>query len=503
MLLLKIDASSREPVYRQVVRQIIELVEGGALKEEDILPPTRELAERLSISRFTVAQAYRELWAKGYVESRPGSYTRVRKRPRLAAGGPREGGKAARLEDLYSEGSRRLAGVLPLAAFPVGPTSHNLSFPSSPGVVDFTPLSLDPRIFPVDRLRSAFDLVITRRRAGLLNYADPAGYPPLREFIADRMRAHAVEADPDEVVITHGSLHGLELVARLFVDSGRTVALEQPTFSSVMPLFLLRGARLGLIPMRPDGMDLGRLERLMEERKGSAGAPALVYTIPSFHNPTGVTSGQPHRERLLGLCDTYRVPLAEDSFQEEITYFGKAVLPIKSMDSSGIVFYLGSFSKVLFPGLRIGWVLARRDAAERLALIKRVSDISCSPIVQAALHHFCESGSYEAQLRRVNRLFARRMRLAVEALRAHLPAERAAFDEPSGGYLIWIRLSGLARSEREIQDALRARGVAAAPGGLFFAKPPRERFIRLSISSLDEVEIEEGARRLGKALRAL
>jgi DNA-binding transcriptional MocR family regulator len=255
--------------------------------------------------------------------------------------------------------------------------------------------------------------------------------------------------------------------------------------------------------MREEGMDLDRLESLLAERSGRKSAASLVYSIPTFQNPTGITTGQPHRERLLALCEKYRVPLAEDSFQEEITYFGKAVLPIKSMDSGGLVLYLGSFSKVLFPGVRLGWIVARREFIETLTLIKRVGDISCSPLMQAALHRFCESGSYELHLRRVNREFARRMKLAIEALRRHLPADKAFFAEPSGGYLIWIRLSGIAKSEEEILASLKKRGVLAAPGSLFFAERPEELHIRLSISSLGEAEIEEGAKRLGAALRDL
>ena len=496
MLLLKIDPDSREAVYRQIARQVIELVESDSLGEGEILPPSRELARSLAVSRFTVTQAYRELWAKGYVDARPGSYTRVRRRPKLAR--TQGGGEAPRpgLELRYSSGARALFDAGPIAAFPVGREGGE-------GLVDFTSLSLDPRLFPVEELKACFSRALTRRNASLLNYADPAGYGPLREYVASRMRAHSVAAEPEEILITHGSLQGLELAASLFVDPGRTVAIEQPTFSSVMPLLLLRGARLGLVPMRPDGMDLDALEGLMERRSGRPDEVSLVYSIPTFHNPTGATSPQPHRERLLGLCERFRAALAEDSFQEEITYFGKAVLPIKSMDSRGIVLYLGSFSKVLFPGVRIGWIVADRDRVERLALVKRSQDISCSPLMQAALHRLCESGAYEQHLRRVNREYARRMAVATEALRRHLPPGRADFEAPSGGYLFWIALRDIDIGPAALQRALRAQGVAAADGGLFYASPPAERHIRLSISSLDEAEIEEGARRLGAALRSL
>lgn len=497
MLLLHVDPGSAEPLYKQVVRQVVELVEEGALKEGEALPATRELARNLGLSRFTIASAYRELWAKGYVEARSGSYTRIRKRPKLAGSyraPPRP--RAGRAMSLSSGAN---------AALTTPPASVLVRLRHSSGrgeddVVDFTPMSLDERIFPIDELRSCFARCIAKRQSALLNYCEPEGYLPLREDIAARMRMHGIEASPEEVLVTHGSLQGLELATKLFVDPGDRVAVENPTFAQVLPLFRLFGARIAAVPMGPEGVDLDAMAAALASRRGGR-RTALVYSIPSFHNPTGVTTGQAHRERFLAMCEERGLPLVEDGFQEEITYFGKAVLPLKSMDSTGTVVYLGSFSKVLLPGLRLGWVVARREWIERMAGLKAMSDVSCSPLVQAALHRFFEGGHYDRQLRRVNRVFAKRMRSAVAALGRYLPSKRASFVPPSGGYLLWIRV--VASGEAEVRSALERERVAAAPGSLFFAGSPPGTFLRLSISSLDEAEIEEGARRLGEALRKL
>jgi GntR family transcriptional regulator/MocR family aminotransferase len=493
MLLLRIDPASAEPLYRQVARQIVGLVEGGALKEGEALPSSRELAAKLGLSRFTVASAYRELWAKGYVEARPGSYTKVRKRPRLAGSGPSRSPAAGPEFARISERARAALS---------SPSAAALVRRSPCGeIIDFAPMTLDNRIFPLDELRSCFSRSVARRQSALLNYCEPGGYLPLREDIASRMRMHGIETSPEEVLVTHGSLQGLELATKLLVDPGDRVAVEDPTFAQVLPLFRLHGARIEAVPIGPAGLDLEALARA-SGGKGKRSI-ALVYSIPSFHNPTGVTTSQAHRERLLALCEERGVPLVEDGFQEEITYFGKTVLPVKSMDASGIVIYLGSFSKVLFPGLRLGWAVARREWIERMAGLKAMSDVSCSPLVQAALHRFFEGGHYDRQLRRVNRVFAKRMRKAVAALGRHLPPARASFAPPSGGYLLWIRVDAPGAGEDEVLAALERSRVSAAPGSLFFAEPPKNTYLRLSISSLDEAEIEEGARRLGEALRSL
>ena len=496
MLIVKLDKTSQEPIYRQIVGQIVQLVEDDSLKEGDVLPPTRELASMLAVSRFTVSQAYHHLWAKGYIESKPGSYTRVRGRPKLASC-PAKGKTNVQVSlraRVATGAARPGADLVPVNTHSVG--NRN-------GIIDFSRFILDERLFPMDAFRTALHRSLTRKRADLLNYAESAGYAPFRKYIADRMRTHCVSADPEEILITSGSMQGIELVTKLLTDRGQSVAVEEPTFASVLPLFQLFGATADPIPMRTDGMDLDILEQRLIAGKNRGVQMAFVYTIPSFHNPTGITTKQDHRERLLSLCEQFNVPFVEDSFQEEITYFRKAVLPIKSMDRTGLGLYIGSFSKVLFPGLRIGWIVARREWIERLTLLKRLSDISTSPFIQAALLKFCESGAYEQHLRKINRIFARRMEVALAALATNLPSSHVSFIRPSGGYLVWLKIEGIDGGEARIKAALLKHGVSAAMGGPFFTQPPAEIYLRLSISALDEDQIVEGAKRLGRVLREL
>lgn len=492
MLLLKIDRKSNQPVFRQIAQQIVRLIQDDTLRAGDVLPPTRDLAETLSVSRFTVSQAYSELWAQGYTEARQGSHTRVRPRPKLAthAGD----GKARTVSEITtSRAAQSLTKLRREAALPR---------PGRAGVIDFSSLSLAPDLFPIDELRSTFSRVLRPKSAHLMNYSEPAGFLPLRQFIATRMQRHGVEVRPEQILITHGSQQGLALLLRLLADPGRAVVVEQPTYSSVRPLLAACGVRGLGVPMLDDGMDLDALAALLR-RKSKRDRPALIYTIPTYQNPTGITTSQPHRERLLALCERYEVPLVEDGFQEEITYFDKVVLPIKSMDRSELVFYLGSFSKVFCPGLRIGWIAAREGCIEPLTGLKRVEDLSCSPFVQAALHRFCASGAYELHLRHMNRIFAARLRRTVTALKEVLPKSRVHLVEPSGGYLLWLRLDGLHATEERVITTLHQHGVTAAPGTLFFLDRPTKPALRLSISSLSDAEVEEGVRRLDKALRSL
>ena len=210
-------------------------------------------------------------------------------------------------------------------------------------------------------------------------------------------------------------------------------------------------------------MDLDILEQQLKESR-----PRLIYSIPTFHNPTGISSSQAHRERLLKLCETYSVPLVEDGFEEEMKYFGKAVLPIKSMDKQQVVIYLGTFSKVLFPGIRVGWIVAPKNLIPRLGRIKQVSEICGSPLTQAAVYQFCKQGFYELHKKRLHRVYRKRMQIALQACREFLPTDIIQFTKPDGGYLIWLTLLNSGIEEEKLIQQLLDDGVAVSPGSKFF-----------------------------------
>jgi DNA-binding transcriptional MocR family regulator len=215
----------------------------------------------------------------------------------------------------------------------------------------------------------------------------------------------------------------------------------------------------------------------------------------------GVTTSQAHRERLLNLCEARRVPILEDGFEEEMKYFGKAVLPIKSMDANGLVIYVGTFSKVVFPGLRIGWIAAPRAAAELARAVQRSCCIAGNSLAQAAMHRIVESGLYEAHLRRVHRAYRKRMQAMLRGLSLHMPSRGVEWTRPQGGYTLWLRVRGSRLDEGALQARFRRGGVEALPGSLCFPRPSAEPHFRLSIACRTEAEIQEGCRRLGASLK--
>jgi GntR family transcriptional regulator/MocR family aminotransferase len=245
-------------------------------------------------------------------------------------------------------------------------------------------------------------------------------------------------------------------------------------------------------------MDLDAVERILSTERVS-----FIYTIPNFQNPTGITTSQAHRERLLSLCQNHRTPLVEDGFEEEMKYFGKAILPIKSMDRGNLVIYLGTFSKILFPGLRVGWVAAESGCIQRLTAIQRFCSLSGNTLGQAAVYYFCARGHYDTHVRRMHRAYRKRLTTLLHGMREYFPARGIEWTEPVGGYTCWVRLPGTTITESELEEQLLSEGVMVTSGSLFCPTPSETLSFRISISDLNENEIETGIRRLGRVLHRI
>jgi GntR family transcriptional regulator/MocR family aminotransferase len=488
-MLLHLDRDNRVPLHEQIRAQIGLHIDQGTVRPGSKLPPTRVLAAQLGVNRSTVYRAYQDLWAQGYLEARPGAYSTVRARLRASTAGTRAAASCLDFEKLSAPGPRRLFPEVLRAA-------EAAEKASDPGLINFSTLAADRELCPTDEIQRSLRKTISSRGKLIFDYGSSTGYRPLRESIAVNLRVHGVAVTADEILVTNGSQHGFDLTVRLLARPGAAVAMEAPSYNLAIKSCQQQNVPIVTVPMREDGMDLAVLAKTLKSHD-----IAFVYTIPNFHNPTGISTSQAHREELLKLCETHRVPLVEDGFEEELKYFGHAVLPIKSMDSRGVVIYLGTFSKVVFPGLRVGWVAAHADCVARLMAVSRVSALSGNMLTQAALSHFCQTGAYEEHVRRVHRAYRPRMRALLDGLEAHLPKTGVSWSKPQGGYTLMVGVRGRRKiAEAEAMERLLDAGVVVSPGSLFFPTPPDHFCFRLSLSNVPPSKIEEGCRRLGKAL---
>lgn len=489
--LIQLDRSSREPIRIQLVNKIRELIDQDVIKVDSALPATRILAQQLGISRFTVSLAYEELQILGYLKTRQGSYHYVQKRRKEVEYDSERKSlicwdkiASEATEKLFFSYQRNLADI-----------QTRLDSPNS-SVINFSEFRLEPDLFPLEDFKKSMNHILVNHGKESLDSCPPKGNFFLREYIAQRSRLHGISTTAEEILITNGSQQALDLIIRLLAKPTKTAVIEAPTYFNIFPLLRLSPLKTLAIPMMPDGVDLRALEMFSKKEE-----ICFVYTIPNFHNPTGITTSHQHREELLNICMKNRIPIIEDGFEEEMKYFGKLPLPIKSIDEKNIVIYLGTFSKILFPGLRIGWIIADRACIERLTALKRVSDLRCSNLVQAVLYHFCNEGFYDRHLKKLYRIFRKRMAMTLELMHDHFP-NSVSWTHPSGGFTIWVKMKE-SFSAQDLKKHLMKYGVMVSPGEYYFPKKIQSEFFRIAIARTSNDQTKEGIIRLGKALKEL
>lgn len=489
MIFLSLDKESKIPLFKQVIDQLKEKIDHDILKPGDRLPATRSFSDQLGVNRTTIYKAYQELWALGYIESRSGSYSYVRKK-----------------RDINSEKKKQPINIIDWAlrtnpkAEKVYKMFGEIGYPFSENYkkfsgIDFGRLHPDNRIFPINEFRKSLNRVVKNSGDVVLDYGETKGCVPLREYIAHRLRMHGISISSDEILLTNGAQNAIDLIMKLFAKPGSRVFVESPTYGMIIPTLNFYDCEIIPIPMKDSGVDLDVIEREFKN-----GLPVFFYTMPNFHNPTGITTNQEHREKLISLFEQYNIPIIEDAFEEEMKYFGKVPLPIKSMDISQIVFYIGSFSKILFPGIRIGWIAANKECINRLATLKRFSDISSTLPEQAALADFCKQGLYELHIKRIHKIYRKRMLIAIQMLEKKIKNKNVSWIEPNGGFTIWLALHNLTTGYDEINRILKSHKIRVALGKDFFPDHEKEKHLRLAISSLNENEIVEGITKLSMAL---
>jgi DNA-binding transcriptional MocR family regulator len=465
------------PVYQQIAAAIRAQVESGALAPGDRLPTIRELAQRLAVNRDTVASAYEALAADGVVDAQVGRGTFVRGlRPRARATAPVTPSLSGSAERLVALDRARVA------------------YGAGRGAIPLHALVPDPDHFPLDAFRRSLARALAEGGAALLSYGDPQGYLGLREVLAERLRASGILVGPESLVLCQGASQGIALALRLFADVGDAVAVEEPTYQNALAALVALGLRAAPVPMMAAGADLDALDRALARPEVRA-----FYTIPTFHNPLGTSTGLEHRKELLAIAARHGKAVIEDAYEMDLRYAGRALPSLAALDEEGLVVQLLTFSKSLFPGVRAGAMVARGRHVEALLALRHAADLGGSLPLQAALADFLRSGAYDRHLAAQRKRLKARRDALLAALAAELP-EGSSWTEPEGGFQVWLELPEPLDSREIHADALRA-GVLVAPGFQFHHDGRPSRGFRLSIGLADEETIREGVRRLGRVVR--
>jgi GntR family transcriptional regulator/MocR family aminotransferase len=483
---IPIDRQHATPLYQQIQSYLRESIVAGALAPATRLPAARQVAQDLGVSRITVENAYAALEADGLVERRAGSGTYV-----LAAGELSLSASHSSTDWPLWQHDALGASGLPQA----GSHAEHTPLARHPHPIAFTGFG-DPRRFPVGEFYKAIKDVMRRDGIAALEFDDRHGYGPLRATIAHVLASQGVQAHADSVLITSGSQQALALAAQILLKPGDVVLVESPTYDLALDLFRAQQVKLVGCPLDAAGMQVEQLEPLLQQHH-----PKLIYTIPNFQNPSGACLSLPRRRQLIALADRYNIPILEDDFVGDLRYEGRAQPALKALDPGGRVIYVGTFSKMIMPGLRVGFLVADGPVFELLAQLKRVSDLMTSTLTQRALEVYVTVGRYQAHVRRSCQAYRRRRDAVVQAIARELPAVQVL--PPQGGLFVWLRLPEGASSLRLLPLAAE-EGVEYAPGSRFFPQPADgERYMRLNFATQTPEHIDLGIRRLGRALQRL
>ena len=476
---LLIPLSTRgEPLYRQLYRGLRNAILDGTLPNGQKLPSTREIAEQLDVSRTAALMAYEHLLAEGFATGRPGSGTYVSKAVQSPG-------------DMTVRPSPRV----PLSRFGAAAAraARKIQLPSQasrPHRYDFAFGISDIEIFPFQAWRRILQRCARQTRVTQLDYASAAGTVSLRDAICSHLRrSRAVACDPEQVIVVNGSQQALDLIARVFIEPGDTVAIEDPSYQGAREALRVAGARLVPVPVDRDGLDCLRLPSRAR----------LAFVTPSHQFPTGAILPMARRFALLSWAKRARALIVEDDYDGEFHYQGQPIESLEGLDREGRVIYVGTFSRTIFSALRIGYLIAPKALVATLAAAKWLCDRHTATLEQETLAEFISSGLYERYLRRVRRRNARRREVLLDSIARFIGDRAEVSGDGAGAHVVlWPKRRV---SEQRIISEARARGILIYGIAPYHMTRPRRAGLVLGYSRLQESEIREGIRRLSEILK--
>ena len=484
---IALSPGDETPLYRQIADQIIAGIRRGSLAPGLRLPPTRRLAETLATNRNTVVRAFEELTAGGWITSVVGRGTFV------SVAAPTADAPVGGLATDTPRTDLPWAMLLSRAAEsePLARLERLSRSPAHGDVVNLTKMQPSPDLLPHVELKRCLDHVFKTYGADALGYGPRQGLPRLRALIAEDLERNGVPADPDDILVTTGSQQGIDLIARALVNPGDTFLTEARTYSGALNVLAASGARVVGVPGDDDGPDMAALESLDRPRaKG-------FYAMPNSRNPTGTTMTLARREALVAWSQRNGVPLVEDDYGADLALDDTPPpTALRALDKN--VFHVGTFSKKLIPALRVGFVVCPTALTTTLVNLKHAMDLGTSALLQLALAEFLERGYLRGHLRSSLPIYRARRDTLEAALRRWLPAG-FRWRQPTRGVVLWLPLPGGLDPEEVFEEAKR-EGVLVSPSTLYSTSAPAQAGIRLVYCAEKPERLEEGARRLGRAL---
>jgi 2-aminoadipate transaminase len=368
-----------------------------------------------------------------------------------------------------------------------------------PDMISFAGGFPNPESFPADIIRELACDVLKRDPAGTLQYGITEGYAPLRESIAQRMTGRGMDVSKENVLVVSGSQQAIDLMAKVFINPKDTIVVSAPTYLAALTGWTVAQATFESIPIDHDNMRMDLFEDRMKKLSRRANPPKIVYVLPNFQNPAGVTMPEKNRRRIVDMASEYDFIVFEDDPYGELRYVGEHIPPLKHWDDEGRVVYTSTFSKILAPGLRVGWIVADPEILKKLIIAKQSTDVCASVLGQRIAHEYIAQGHIDPQIEKIKALYSRKMQLMLSGMDEYMP-EGLEWTRPEGGMFLWVNIPSWMDSSELLKKALRKR-VAFVSGRAFYADPKEgASAMRLNFTHPSDSMITEGLRRLGSVV---
>ena len=372
-----------------------------------------------------------------------------------------------------------------------------LALTAQPDIISFAGGLPAPELFPVDDINAAIEAVMKESGKDALQYATTAGHPHLREQIAARLLAkNNIRTPIDNILTTAGSQQGLDFAARLFVNPGDVILMESPSYLGAITAFTPSQPNFVEVPTDENGMIMEELEKIL----ASTPNVKLIYVIPDFQNPSGRTWPLERRQKFMEIINRYEIPVLEDNPYGELRYKGEYQPALKSMDEKGLVIYLGTFSKILAPGFRLGWIVANDEYIEKFNLIAQAAVLQASTFNIAVISKYIDMFDLDAHVAEIREVYKHRCTLMIDSMRKYFPKE-VKFTDPDGGLFTWAELPSYINTKDMALQALEKK-VAYVPGAGFFPNGGNNSCMRLNYSCMPDEKIVEGIEKLGSVIKS-
>ncbi|SKA85066.1 transcriptional regulator, GntR family [Caloramator quimbayensis] len=465
------------PYYLQIKDYVKELILKGVYIKDDKLPSTRELSLILDVSRNTVIEAYKYLEDEGFIKNIPNKGAFVSYNSIIY-----DEGFNVKWEDKITDYA--------ILSDELDTYKHDIKWKK--GMISFKSISPDDNLFDMDDFKKSFLNILSTEERKILNYGYARGYKPLIDYLLKYMENKGVNIKNKDILITNGFTEGFDITLSALTKRGDRVICENPTHNTSIKIMNLHGLYIDGVKLNEDGIDTNILKDKLAESKAK-----LVFLVPSYHNPTGIVMSPEKRIEVYNIIKEFNVPVIEDGFNEELRYSGSHIAPLSAFCGSGNgVIYIGSFSKILFPGLRIGWILADKELINYLESIKRSRNIHTSFLDQAVLYEYLRGGNFEKYINKVRKVYKERYEFIVYCIKKYIPYKKLYGE---GGLHVFLELDGI--NSRDVLSEAFKKGVIFTPGDIFYTDGGGENALRIGFSRVDIKDIEKGIKILGDIIK--